>query len=165
MTIETIIEEPTKTEIADFEIPLNNDDKFEEDDPEDAFKGWRIYAMPTTFMLAEAVPVDKLLTVYAYPANGKNPVRIEDWSELLPGQAFWVYVDKKSLGTASTLVSVQGVSVFNVKIQVIEPIPGQFVFSVAPAELPKGADFWKWTGELFQKDTDGAGWLRVPKTE
>ena len=157
--------EVLKTEIADFEIPLNNDDKFEEGDPEDAVKGWRIYAMPTTFMLAEEVPVDGDLTIYAYPDNGKSPVRLEDWSELLPGQAFWVYVDKKSLGTASTLVSVQDVSVFNVKVQVIEAVPGQFVFSVAPAELPAGADFWKWTGELFQRDTDGAGWLRLPQTD
>ena len=156
--------EVLKIEVGDFEISLNNDDKFEEDDPEDAVKGWRIYSMPTTYMLAEPVPVDENLTIYAYPGNGKNPVRLEDWSELLPGQAFWVYVDKKSLGTAPTLVSVQGVSVFNMKVQGIEPVPGQFVFSVAPAEMD-GAEFWKWTGEFFQKDTDGAGWLRLPKIE
>ena len=159
-----------------FSINLAKTDDITEDAPSGAIvKGWRVYGMPVEYVLTSKVPVANDLLVMAYLNGAKNLMKVTDWSQLEPGQAFWVYFNrsKKNDSQASNglLVNEPDATIVAVDYQVPDS-KGEFIFWTAPPELQPPAEFWQWNGSVFKlfeqgnevnpggESTPSAGWLR-----
>ncbi|MBR4518938.1 MAG: hypothetical protein IKO65_08060, partial [Victivallales bacterium] len=162
---------PMVTTTTTFVIELADGDTFDVGEEDDVSRGWLAWTMPTSGMVLDGIPVEApnnakagtvspIFIVFAYPEGATAPVRITDWSELEPGQAFWVYFNKAAVGTSKTLVSEEGVKVVEIDAVVPREASGEFVFQRAPEPLLEGVQFWNWNGDVYRRDTEGIGWLQ-----
>ena len=156
-----------------FAVELADDvfNAFTDEDGDDATRGWLASVMPTDGVLLDSVPViapnnakavmvNPVFVVFAYPEDSTSAVQIRDWSELEPGQAFWVYFNKAAVGTSNTLVSAPEATMAAIESSAAETTK-KFVFQTAPTELPEDAQFWIWQGGEYRPAAEGVGWLEV----
>ena len=84
------------------------------------------------------------------------PVRVADWTELKPGQAFFVWLTKAGVEDGVHLVQLDGFET----APAADPA-GQYLFRGIEA-LPPQAEFWKWDNGRYAPAESGAGWLKLP---